>query len=176
MENMIEIAKIGECLLAEAAEIEKYQEEVKAAMIAQNQRFEEIAENLEAKENEVQKLVAKREQLNELIKDFEEDEDALVIFNKRIAKNEENIQAIAEEANNLNEEANAIEQEFNQLNKILLNAEQSKNALLAFGTKYKFLIKKEDLEQHEHDHEHPHVHEDEVVELVEAEVVEEEVE
>ena len=176
MDNMIEIAKIGECLLAEAGEIEKYQEEVKAAMLELNGKFEVIAEDLEKKEEEVQKLAAKREQLAELIKDFEEDEDALLIFNNRIAKNEEAIQAIVEEANKLNEEANEIEKNFNELNRVLLNAEQSKNALLAFGTKYKFLIKKEDLE-HEHDHEHPHVHEEEpAVEELEDLVLEDEVE
>lgn len=174
MENMIEIAKIGECLLAEAGEIEKYQEEVKAAMVELNGKFEVIAEDLERKEEEVQKLVAKREQLAELINDFKEDEDALVIFNKRIEKNEEAIQAIVEEANKLNEEANEIEKNFNELNRVLLNAEQSKNALLAFGTKYKFLIKKEDLE---HEHEHPHVHEEEpAVEELEDLVLEDEVE
>ena len=74
------------------------------------------------------------------------------------------------EVDSLNEEADILEKEFNELNKLLVKAETSKNALLAFGTKYKFLIKKEDKEDLEH--EHPHVHEEEV-EHEEAEVVEE---
>ena len=144
--NMVEISKIGECLLAEVAEMEGYQNEVRGKMEEANEKVQAIVESIEANEEKAKGIKAKDQQIVDLANEFEEEDLKEKILAKREVYLEE-IKGLQEEIKGFEAEIEEIEGEFESLNSMIINAEYGKNILLAFGVKYGFLIKKADQEK-----------------------------
>lgn len=146
--NVIEISKVGECLLVEVGEMENYQNEIRNAMEKLNEQASEIANKAEEKEAQIAVLKAKDDQLIELAAEFEDQMVKDKILEKAGAHREE-IEALEKEIADFEHEVGHLEEEFISLDKMNVNAEYGKNILLAFGAKYGFLIKKEKVEEAE---------------------------
>ena len=141
--TMIEVSKVGECLLAEMKEVEDLQDELKKNLLEINGEYEKVVAVIREKEAAKMKLLIKEEQLDELFVEFN-DEDMKEIFDAKrdkIKKEKEELDNEIEERVN---KANELRNEFNKGDQQLLSLETNQNALINFGTKYGFLIKKEE--------------------------------
>ena len=141
--NMVEVVKIGECLLNEILEIEKYQDELKNKMLDCNKKLEEVEVKIEDNDNATKLLKAKDEQLLELVKELGNNDEAKGVLKSKREKILADTFKAKEELKKLENEVANIEKEFESFNKLNVNIEYGKNMLLAFGTKYGFLVKKE---------------------------------